>query len=255
MSGTTQYFSFQSRISVAKRGSDGSMGAVSWLHNVAEAKLEVNTSDETTKETFTGERGIDDVFTTERTVKLTTKLYQFDLDAWARAFEGSKYTVAAGSVSAEVLPSSLVAGDYVKLDHERVSSLVLTDSTGAPVTLVLGTHYALTSAFAGMVEILSVTGLTQPIKAAYSYAETNALALFKAAAEEGYLMLDGENTRDNSPVYAEFYRAKPKLTGSIDLLNNSGNGTYELEWTVLVDGTKASDSVLGRYGRLVVEGS
>ena len=87
MSGKTQYFSFQTRFSVAKRNPDGSMGAVAWLHNLAEANMQVDTSEETTKETWTGERGIDDVFTTERTIKLTTTLYQFDLDAWARAYE------------------------------------------------------------------------------------------------------------------------------------------------------------------------
>lgn len=255
MSGTTQYFSFQTRFSVAKRNPDGSKGAVSWLHNLAEANLQVDTSEETTKDTWTGERGIDDSWPTERTIKLTTTLYQFDVESWARMFEASKYVVAAGTVTDEALPDDLKAGDYVKLDHERISALVMEDSTGTPVTLAEGTHYAITSAFAGMIEILSLTGLTQPLKAAsYSYAETNALALFKSAAEEGYLMLDAVNTRGGSPSYTEFYRAKPKLTGQLALLNNSGNGTYTLEWTVLIDGTKASDSVLGRYGRMVVEG-
>jgi hypothetical protein len=82
---------------------------------------------------------------------------------------GASYTANAA------LPSGLVVGDIVHLpgDHVGISSLVLKDSTGSPVTLTLGTHYSLWDADAALVKILSLTTITQPIKAfSYTYKDS-----------------------------------------------------------------------------------
>lgn len=250
MSSTTKYFSLQGRISFALRLESGKPGVVRWAQNCPKFDLAINTTEETVKESHSGQRLEDLVFATEKTLRTAYTLHGFNIDNLAEALYGEKYTVVAGTASAEVAPSGLEVGDIIKLDHERVSTVTGVDSTGSPVTLVEGTHYEVVSAFAGHIKILSLTSLTQPLKFSYSFAETNALALLKSEPDELYIMFDGINTVDQEPVYLEIYRHRAKPTSGLQLIN-SGVGTLEFEGSALYDGTKAADPNLGTLGRMV----
>ena len=244
MSSTTNYFSLQGRVSFAQRLPSGKAGAVVWAQNVPKLDLAFEVSEESVKESHSGNRLKDEVFEIEKSIKTAFTLHGFNIDNLLRGLWASKYSTVAGSASAEELPT-LEAGDYFKLDHENTSAWSLVDSTGAPVPLVEGTHYAVTSYFAGHGELLDLTGLTQPILASYSYGGTDALSLLKTRPDDHFLMFDGIDTNSGAKAYLEIPRHTSKPLSSLPLINNEGLGTMEMEGEALYNGSV--DFPLGRF--------
>ncbi|MCZ7748512.1 hypothetical protein O8J69_34570, partial [Pseudomonas aeruginosa] len=114
----------------------------------------------------------------------------------------------------------LKAGDFVKLDRQFVSSVVLTDSATTPAELVLGTDYRIESPTAGLIELLNVTGKTQPFKAAYASEVATGYTMFTSPPPERYILLDGINTENQEPVIVTLYRCKFDPVGDLALIND-----------------------------------
>ena len=117
---------------------------------------------------------------------------------------------AAGTATAEEFPLALVAGDLVLLKNGNVTNLVLTDSkTPTATPLVEGTHYSIESNVSGMVKILDVSTLTQPIKAAYSYGgSTNVSMMTAATPPVKYLYMEAINTVDGRRARVHLYKVQ-----------------------------------------------
>lgn len=236
MGTVTKYHSLQGRVSFFKRLPDGSKGAGVWAQNVPKLDLAFEVSEESIKESHSGNKMKDLIFEIEKSLKTSFTLHGFSLDNLVRGLWATKYVVASGSESAEPLPADMVVGDYFQLNQMNSSDWALVDSTGSPVSLVEGTHYAITSAFASMGELLDLTGLTQPIKASYSYAASNALSLLTTRPDDHYLVFDGIDTISKSRAYFEIPRHTSKPLSSLPLINNEGVGTMDVEGEALFDG-------------------
>lgn len=252
---STRYFSLQGKVRFGRRQPNGAIGPVRWAFNAPSFELAIKTTNEEVNESYTGQRLLEARIETGKSVTYSMSLSSFDVDTLARALYGSKATRIAGTVSAENFPVGLAVGDQVKLARERVSSVVVTDSAGTPATLVAGTDYVVDNAFAGILEIRNLGSYVQPLKAAYSFAETRSLALFAAAPEETFILFDGVNTVDNSPVYLELYRGRTNPAASLPMINSEGFGSLELNGSALYDAAKASDALLGGFGRMVFTGA
>ena len=106
---------------------------------------------------------------------LKVSMNKYDANKLAQNINATVNTVAAGTVSDETVQTTEVGGIFrTKMMHVTVGSEVITDSTATPVTLIKGTHYQLanasdTSYGHGKFELLSVTGLTLPLKIAYAH--------------------------------------------------------------------------------------
>lgn len=89
----------------------------------------------------------------------------------ARALLGTVVSVSSGTVGtgARESFSNLAVGDVIPLRNMDVSIVAGVDSTGSPVTLVAGTHFEVWNAKAGLLRILSLSGLTQPLKFDYTF--------------------------------------------------------------------------------------
>lgn len=240
MSTVTKYFSLQGRVSFFKREVDGSKGAGVWAQNVPKLDLSFEVSEESIKESHSGNRMKDLIFEVEKAMKTSLSLHGFSVENLVRGLWSTKYSVASGTVSAEVLPAGLVVGDYFALDKQNTSAWTLVDSTGSPVTLAEGTHYSIISAFAGHGKVLSLTGLTQPLKASYSHAASNALSLLTTRPDDHWLVFDGIDTVSKQRAYLEIPRHTTKPLASLPLINNEGVGTMEMEGEALFDGTDAN---------------
>ncbi|SFA72990.1 hypothetical protein [Azotobacter beijerinckii] len=141
------------------------------------------------------------------------------------ALHSSPVAIASGTVSAEELPSGLVAGDEVQLDQRFVSSLVLTDGNASPVTLVEGTHHEIVSLAGGIVKIISPASLTQPFEAAYSYAAANSLAIFaNSTPPERWIFFDGINTVTGDKVILDRFRVQFDPVSDFGLINDDWGG-------------------------------
>lgn len=165
---------------------------------------------------------------------------------------GSTATVAGGSSAATAYASGLAVGDIVAhpSGKTRLTSIVLTDSTGSPVTLTLGTHYEVYDAAAGLIKILDLTSLTQPLKIAATEAAGTSVGFMTQRIFERCLWFSGINIADNDkPCIVKLHKMQISPFKEWTLLN-SGNevNKYEFEFECLKDNLLAPDATLGQYG-------
>lgn len=158
---------------------------------------------------------------------------------------------AAGTATAEEFPLALVAGDLVLLKNGNVTNLVLTDSNTPTATpLVEGTHYSIESNVSGMVKILDVSTLTQPIKAAYSYGgSTNVSMMTAATPPVKYLYMEAINTVDGRRARVHLYKVQFNPLASLPLTNEN-LADFTLNGTCLADANNRLDDDLGPFGRI-----
>lgn len=159
--------------------------------------------------------------------------------------------IAASTVSNEVFPNPVAVGDFVRLQKPRVSSVVITDSAGSPATLTANTHYRVTSADHGTIEILNLASFVQPLKAAYSFAAHVNTPMFSTGIVERWFRFEGVNTANaNEPFLVELYRVSMDPVRNLELIN-SRTWEGDMQGSALYDETKAADTVLGQFGRVV----
>ncbi|GAB3755184.1 phage tail tube protein [Lysobacter olei] len=242
-------FSFQGKVYVGTRLAGGIAGALRWVGDAPKCDVSLTTESENRKESYSGQRLTSARLRKGNEATIAMTLNWADADNLALGLYGTTAAVAAGTVTAETLPTGLAAGDVVVLDHGGVSSLVITDSAGTPATLVAGTDYALDSANGGVVSIKNVGSYVQPFKAAYSHTASSDVSMFTAAPPERYLLLDGVNTVDDSPVRLRLYRVQFDPAATLPLINE-GFGSIELSGAVLYDSEAAADATLGGFGKI-----
>lgn len=244
-------FSFQGKVYLGQRGSNGKPQALRWVDDASQLQIKLSTDTEERQESYSGNRLTSVRLTKSRKAEFSLTLNAFSKLNLALALSVTPVDVAAGNVTGEILPAGLLVGDVVALDHRDISALVLTDSAATPKTLVAGTDYVIESAAAGLVRILSLgsPAYTQPFKAAYSYADAVRLPMFTATQNERYLLLDGVNVVDGSRVRVRLYRCAFDPVQQLDLITDSLS-SLALSGAVLFDATNAADAALGGFGRI-----
>lgn len=165
---------------------------------------------------------------------------------------GNTSTVAGGASAATSYASGLAVGDIVAhpSGKTRLTSIVITDSTGSPVTATLGTHYEIYDAAAGLIKILSLAGLTQPLKIAATEAAGTSVGFMTQRIYERCLWFSGINIADDdTPCIVKLHKMQISPFKEWTLLN-SGNevNKYEFEFECLKDTLLAADATLGQYG-------
>jgi hypothetical protein len=251
LSTVTYMFSPQGVIQVGRR--DATTGAVTKYSDLGDAptlSISLKTEVEEVNESTSGQRLPLHRQETGKSAEVSLTLRSFDRRTLSLLVRGSAEDVAADSVTGEVMPSGLVAGDIVKLAYPFVTNVVVKDSAGTPVT-VNAADYTV-DAGGGMIRIVDPTGYTQPFKVDYDYAANETVALF-TEGQVGYsLVFSGVNTaRANEPIQAELYNFVPDPADNIDLITEK-SGTFTLKGSLLIDSTKdADDPLLGQFGRII----
>jgi len=250
----SQYASFQGRVYLGKRDANGNPIEVRTPGNVAALSLDLKTDVLEHYESTTGQRGLDLRMVKQKNASVSMTVEEFTKENLALALYGTYNPVTGSTVSTETVSTPLpTLGDRYFLAHQNVSDVVLTDSTGTPVTLVNGTHYTVDEDF-GAITFLSVATLTAPIKAAYTYGAVTDVGIFTAPLPERFLRLEGINTADsNKPVLVELYRVAFSPLKNLGLITDDLN-KFELEGSLLADSTKPYDATLGQYGRITLIG-
>ena len=243
------YFSGQGKLKVAPRV-NGVVGAFRWVGNVPEFKPAFAVQKLEHKEAWSGQRLLDKTIIQENKATLSATLEDWSKENLALAVRALMTNVPAGTATDRLSPAALVVGDEWALPHQKVSTVVITDSAGVPATLVATTDYTVDLVF-GVVTIVNLGAYVLPLKAAYAYAEVDSLAFFSAGGSEVAVRFEGVNTaNNNSPVFAEFYRIELDPTKELGLITEE-LGQFVLEGTALIDPDKEDDPVFGRFGRFV----
>lgn len=241
-------FSLQGFIRLGELDANGAIGAMRWVGNVPEATLELGTTSADKNESYSGQR-----LQIGRLTTATTAAFNCTLDEWsaanlALAFNATVADITASTVTDEVFPTGLVNGDLVRLAHPFATSLVITDSTGSPVTVDPG-DYALEGHGENIVRLIDVGAHIQPFKGAYSYAAAENIVLFSAPSKVVFLQFDGINTETGEAVIIDLWKVRFDPVSSLGLIN-AEYGNLPLAGAVLYDPTRSANAALGGFGRM-----
>lgn len=243
------YYSGQGKLYLAGRDASGNALPFRFLGNVPDLTIDLQVDKATHKESVSGSRVTDLVLQTAKSANVAFTLEEFSADNLALGLYGAKATIAGSNVTNEILPNPVVVGDFVRLKQPKVSAVVVTDSTGSPITLVQGTHYRVANPDTGTIEILSLTGV-QPFKAAYTYGGYTNLPIFNQPAQNRWLRFEGLNTADtNKPVLVELYNVQIEPIQNWGLLTDE-IAKWQLTGECLYDATKSADTLLSFFGRV-----
>lgn len=231
------------------------LGKFAYVGDVSALSAKPTTQMVQHKESNSGQTALVRNFPSERAMMLDWTFSEFRPSNMATAMFGTKNAVVSGTVTAESLGAALVVGDEVRTVNPGISSLVITDSTGSPLTLVAGTDYTVDLNF-GRIEILNVGSYVQPFKAAYSYVKRTDIGMFTSGQPDISVLYEGVNLAEgNAPVIAEFYKVAPSVLAELQLIT-TGNDTAGMAITagVLQDTSKPTTGGLGQFGRMTLVG-
>ena len=245
------YASFQGRVYLAERDASGNPINTRAVGNVSKLSIALKTDVLEHYESMTGQRSLDLRMIKQKSASVNLTVEEFNRDNLALALYGSAVTSASGSVTGEIIGGTTPkTGERYFLAHPKVASVVLTDSAATPATLTEGTQYTVDADF-GAVQFLDLTGLTAPIKAAYTYGALDAVGMFTQPLPERFLRFEGVNTAfGNEKWLIELYRVAFDPLKNLDVVGDDLN-KFELDGSLLYDASKQADAALGQFGRLI----
>lgn len=226
----TEYFSGQGIMKVALI-TNGVVGPYRDVQNVPSLSISTSVTKKEHKESRSGQRATDKTLITEKKITFKATLDGFGAKNLAFAFQGTISDVVSGTVTNETVGTgTLAVGQEWALANPKASAVVLKDSTNK--TLVLGTDYSVNEVY-GTITLLNVTGITAPIKAAYSYAARTSVNLVEANVEGYRIRFEGLNTADGDrPVLITLFKADVDPAKVLDLIQDDF-GKLEVEGGVL----------------------
>lgn len=244
------YFVGQGKVFIGQRDNLGNPEALRYVGNVPSLKFSLKTDVIEHKESASGQRATDARIIKGKSAEFNCSLEDFNQENLALVLYGASSQVAAGTVTAEAFPAGLVAGDFVALKGQKVSSVVIKDSAAAPATLVAGTDYEL-NADHGTVRILNVGAYVQPFKADYAKGAVTSINMLTQPLPERFIRFEGLNIADgNKPVLIELYRVAVDPLKELMMIGENV-ASFDLSGSVMIDALKANDPVMGQFGRVV----
>lgn len=241
---TTDTFGGQGSVMLAARGQPALI--YNHLGNAPGAELSQKITKKARKESQTGKRTTVGFRITEREAELSLKIEDFrkNIDL---ILSGQSFHKEAGTVTDEVLPVGLVAGNIAALQNMGISDLVIKDAAAQPKTLEEGKHYE--HSVHGSIRFLDVTGLTQPFSAAYKYEATTSSTIMSGGLKEYAARIDGLNADNGEPVLIELWRVGGDPVDKLAFISDDTE-TFDLKLPLMADLSKPADGALGQFGRI-----
>ena len=243
------YFSGQGKLKVAPIVGGIIAAGYRWVGNVPNFKPAFAASKNDHKESYSGQRLTDKTLTTELNSTFSATLEDWSPENLALATRGKVQKTTAGAVTGEVSPATLIVGETWLLANGNITTLVITDSSAIPAT-VDPDQYVADLAY-GTIELLDLTGITLPLKAAYTKGVVEVVPFFTEPIKEVAVLFEGINTADeNKKVRAELYRVALDPTKELGLITEAF-GQFMIEGTAMIDNSKGNDPLFGKFGRMV----
>ncbi len=247
--GQMQDFAFQGKIYLGENV-NGKVRNLKWVGDQSSLNFAMAVEKEERRENYSGTKGISVVNLQSKSVSPELVLRHLTPENILLGVHGKLNKIAAGTVTAENLPSDLVADELIKLDHGKVSNLVLTDSEPTtPITLIEGTNYLLESSIGALVRMKDLSSLTQPIKAAYSYGGSTNVSMLSSLPPIRYLYMEAINTIDGRHALIHLYKVQFEPMGGLPLTSQTLS-EFTLNGSTLIDPTNVMNEDLGGFGRI-----
>ncbi len=245
------YFSGQGRVYLAQRDVNGNPLALRWVGNVPDLKVSLNVETIEHKESYSGQRLTDLQLIKSKDGEFSCTLEDFSIENLELSLYGTTSSTTSGAVSAETLPAGIAEGDTVLLANPFASSVTIQDASNTP--LPAAQYTVLETQGAVRFDDITTGGpYVQPFKVSYTRGASKRVAMFRSAQPEVWLRFDGVNTANNgAPVILDLYRVAINPTKDLSLISDELQ-RFELSGRVLADVTKAGDTALGQFGRMIL---
>lgn len=246
-------FSGQGPAFWSNRDANGNPIEYNWFGNAPEFILGLATDTLTHKESYTGNRTTDARIITEltATVQITVDDFKESNVELATYGQGSQLNTANIAVVGEAVHSQvpIVGERYALKATGRVSNVTL---KGNGVT-ISATKYSVDAS--GIIVFTDVSGIAAPITADYTAAASRQIGVFKTAAPEVHIRLDGLNTAttvagDFERTIVDVYKCRLDPAENFGLINDEF-GQLVLNGSALTDTTKSAASAMGQFARFI----
>jgi len=248
-------FSGQGPVFWSNRDADGDPIQYNWFGNAPAMTLGLATTTLTHKESYTGNRTTDARIITEltATVAITTD-----------DFKESNMELATYGEGSQVIGTT-ITGEAVINDAPRVGERYALKTTGrVSAATVKSGGVAINTAFytvdaSGVIVFTDVTGVTGPITADYTIANSRQVGVFKTSAPEIQVRLDGLNTAttvtvggssDFERTIVDVFKTRLDPAENFGLINDEF-GQLVLNGSALTDTTKAAADATGQFARFI----
>lgn len=227
----TKYFRGQGPLYIGRRSAVGEPDDLIFVGDVGEVTMEPQIDYSEVIENVTGQGGIGSSSLTRVQYEMQIMMRSVKPTHLALALHGVASVIAAGTVTDQVHIAR--PGKFVRLQHVKVSTVVVTGTSGTPV-YIAGTDY-IVHAEQGMVEILSTGNITDGLQIAidYAYAAQNHVTTNPGNIDR-YIVFSGKNTANNDKqTRVEIY--KVRLDPGAPGLITAEETEYSIGGRVLLD--------------------
>ena len=245
----TQGFSGVGLVNIHTRTATGGKGIGRFIGNCPKLSIKFNPKTvERNESMFTARSPLRRMTqATQAQIELVTD--EFNKKNFALAVRGRIDEVVADAATTlnTVFPLGTVVGDVLSLGKYNVNTVVITDSTGAPKTLVAGVNYVV-DLFSGDVSLIDLTvggPYVLPLKGAFKQGAVTVMSGLAVADTELWISMNGTNADDGQKGVLDCYRVRLDPTQSIDFINNDYQD-FAISGSVLIDGTKQASAIGGQ---------
>ena len=243
MAQSETYYYGQGKVYLARRLPNGKPGATRWIGDVSALSLALTVERVSHKESYSSNRGTVRSFISSQDGTLTATWHDLSAENLAIVLYGEQVAIPAGTVTGELLPAGIVAGERYVLDHQRVDDVVIG-------TLVEGTDYEVDYTY-GAVTFL--TAQTTAPSVNYIYAGSVNTTLFTKKPIDLFLRFEGINLAEGGAAKVlELYKISFSPAAALALIQGDTSlAALETTATVLYDTARPDDPLIGRFGRVI----
>lgn len=245
----TQGAQFVGLVTSHKRTSGGGKGIGRFWGNCPKLSMAFNPNTIERNESMTTSRAPlrRSTRSTEATITLVTD--EFNKKNFADSTSGRIDEVAADAATTinVIFPTGALVGDVLAVPQTNINTQVITDSTGAPKTLVLGTNYT-QDLFTGHITLIDLsTGgpYVQPFKSAHKQGAVTVIAGLAIASTEIWVCLAGTNADNGERGVLDTYRVRLDPSKVFEFINSDYND-MEIGGAALLDLTKTASAIGGQ---------
>lgn len=231
----TKYFRGQGKLFIGGRTATGEPDSLIFVGDVGEVTMEPQIDYSEVIENVSGQGGIGSSSLTRVQYDMQIMMRSVKPDHLALALHGTTTPITGASVTDQAHTAR--TGKFLRLQHVKVSTVVVTGAGGTPV-YAAGTDYIVHAA-EGMVEILSTGSIANgaALLIDYAFAAQNHVTTNPGNLDR-YIVFSGKNTANNDKqTRVEIY--KVRLDPGAPGLITAEETEYSIGGRVLLDSLRA----------------
>lgn len=233
----------QGSVYLAPRLPNGRPGAWRWIGDVSVLNLALTVEKLSHKESYSGQRATVRSFPISKDGTVTSTWHELSPENLSLVLYGDRVVIPAGTVTAELLPAGIKAGERYTLVHQRIDDVEI----GA---LVEGTDYDVDYTYGA---VTFMTDQTVAPSVNYKYASSINTTLFTSQPKDLALRFEGINLAEGGAAkILELYKLTFDPVSALTLIQGDTSlAGLETTANVLFDNAQPADPTIGRFGRVI----